>query len=258
MSPVAVGELGGGGHRRGLVLAAVATALLLLVVAVMLHMRLGGDAAGDTPPQPPAIGQPGVQSSTAAPPGGQASLLAGGEVTWGRFCGVDLPHSERHGPHGGDGERRYGFARDAAGAVVAAAHLLVQVSPQTGPDVFAATVSEQVVGPDADALGHAVHDQYTQLAEAAQLPYGQPACPIYVRLVGFVIDSQTAQAASLRLLVEGPGSDGTPQWASLLVQLSWIDGDWRLVAPPMGDWSRTSTLLPASAADAFTPLGPGV
>lgn len=257
MNPTGLGGVGRGGHRRGLVLAAVATALLLLVVAVTLHMRLAGDAAGDAPSPRPGTGQAAAVGGTAAPPGDQATLLAGAEVTWSRFCGVDLPHSDVHGPHGGDGQHRYGFARDAGGAVVAAAHLLVQVSPQTGPEVFAPTVSEQVVGPDADALRQAVHDQYTQLSDAAQLPYGQPGCPIYARLAGFVIDSHTADATSLRLLVEGPGHDGAAQWASLLVQLSWADGDWRLVAPPLGDWSRVSTLLAASAVESFTPLAPG-
>jgi hypothetical protein len=46
------------------------------------------------------------------------------------------------------------------------------------------------------------------------------------------------------------------QLVSVLVQLVWVDGDWRLVAPPRGDWSTVSTLLPASAADRYTALAP--
>lgn len=258
MNPTGVGGFTGGGQRRGLVLAVVATALVVLVVAVVLHMRLTRNGtAEEASQQAGAAGQVAIPGATAAPPDDQARLLAGAEVTWSRYCGVDLPHSQRHGPSGSEGDRRYGFARTAGGAVVAAAHLLVQVSPQTGPEVFAGTVAEQVVGPDADALAQAVHAGYEQAVEAAQVPYGQPTCPIYARLAGFVVDSHTENAASLRLLVAGPGQDGSPQWASLLVQLSWDGGDWRLVAPPLGDWSRVSTLVPASAVESFTPLGPG-
>jgi hypothetical protein len=222
-------------------------------------MRLSGGAAEETSAGPSAAGhgrdQPAPAGGT-APPAGQ-DVLAGGEVNWVRYCGVDLPESDRYGPHGFDGDRRYGFTRDAGGAVVAAAHLLVQVSPQVGPDVLVPTISGQVTGPDAQALTDAVHTEYGQAAEAANVPYGEPLCPIYARLVGYLVDSHTPQAASLRMLAEGPGPDGAPQRVALLVQLSWVDGDWRLVAPPQGDWSRVSTVLAPSAAEQYTPLGPG-
>jgi hypothetical protein len=219
----------------------------------MHHSRGASSTTQQTPDQ--AAG-PHRSPAAAETPGEQAGL-GDGQVGWSRTCGVDVPESTRHGPRGRDGERRYGFARDAAGAVVAAAHLVVQVSPQVGPNVFAATLAEQVTGPDTDALVQVVHAEYVRLAEAGHVPYGQPICPIYARLVGFLLDSHTPAAASLRLLVEGPGPDGTPRLASLLVQLSWVDGDWRLVAPPHGDWSRMSTLLPATAVDAYQPLRPG-
>jgi hypothetical protein len=250
---------GRGGHRRGVALAAVAAALLLLVVAVAVHMRLSGGAAEETSAGGPAavegVDQP-APAASGAPPADQ-DVLAGGDVSWVRRCGVDLPESDRYGPHAHDGDRRYGFTGDAGGAVVAAAHLLVQVSPQVGPDVFVPTIRDQVTGPDAQALADAVHTEYEQAAEAALVPYGAPLCPIYARLVGYVIDSHSPQAASLRMLAEGPGQDGAPQRVALLVQLSWVDGDWRLVAPPLGDWSRVSTLLAASATETFIPLAPG-
>lgn len=257
MSLTGAGGLGRGGHRRGLVLVAVAVALVLLVVAVMVHMRLS--ASGDASVQPTAgEGSAGRQAPAegAAPPA-EADVLAGDRIDWVRRCGVDLPESQRHGPNGVDGDRRYGFTRDAGGAVVAAAHLLVQVSPQVGPDVFMPTITDQVTGPDAQALVDAVHAEYEQAVETTGVPYGQPVCPIYAQVVGYVVDSHTAQATSLRLLAKGAGTDGSPQLVALLVQLSWEDGDWRLVAPPMGDWSRMSTLLAASAAESFTPLGSG-
>jgi hypothetical protein len=114
MNPTGIGGVGRGGHRHGLVLAAVATALLLLVVAVSLHMRLAAPAAKDAPSGWAGVGQAATPGGTAAPPGEQESLLAGDEVTWTRFCGVDLPHSDVLGPHRGHGERRYGPAPPSA------------------------------------------------------------------------------------------------------------------------------------------------
>lgn len=258
MSLTGAGGLGRGGHRRGLVLAAVAVALLILVVAVMVHMRLS--ASGDAPVVQPTGGEGAADrpapAEGAAPPA-EADVLAGDRIDWVRRCGVDLPESQRYGPHGVAGDRRYGFSRDAGGAVVAAAHLLVQVSPQVGPDVFMPTLADQATGPDAQALVDAVHTEYEQTVETTGVPYGQPVCPIYAQIVGYLVDSQTPQAASLRLLARGAGPDGTPQLVALLVQLSWDDGDWRLVAPPAGDWSRTSTVLAPSVAEQYTPLLPG-
>jgi len=253
------GGLGGGGHRRGLVLAAVAAALLLLVIAAAVHMRLSSGAGDDVPDSrpaaDPAVNQPALPGSAASP--ADSDVLAGGRAGWSQSCGVELPESDRYGPHGFDGDRHYGFSPEPGGAVVAAAHLLVQVSPQVGPEVFWPTIREQVTGPDKQALADAVHAEYEQAVEAVHVPYGQPLCPIYARLVGYLIDSHTPQATSLRMLAEGPGPDGAPQLMALLVQLSWIDGDWRLVAPPLGDWSRVSTLLAASAADQYTSMVPG-
>jgi hypothetical protein len=180
-----------------------------------------------------------------------------GDVSWQRLCGIGLPVSARYGPHQRDGHRASGFARQPTGALLAALHLSVRVSPQPGPDVFVPTLAEQVTGPDATVLAHEVHAQYEQLQQQAQVWYGQQVCPIYGRFAGFLLDSHTSTAASLRLLIEAPGPGGGPALASVLVQLSWVDSDWRLVAPPRGDWARVRTLLPASAAAGYHQLAAG-
>lgn len=252
-----------GAHRRragrpGLLLVAAAAVLAVLVVAAAVHLRLGRPAGQDTPP-PPAAAEgaagPTAPSSPAAPPspdGGKALPEPG--TAWDSTCGVELPTSAGHGPRDRDGHRTSGFARTPTGAVIAALHLVVQVSPQSGPDVFVPTLAEQVTGPDAGTFTHQVHTEYEQAAHAASVPYGQPLCPIYGRFAGYLLDSYAGDAASLRLLVEAPGPDGVARLVSVLVQLVRVDGDWRLVAPPRGDWSSVSTLVPASAAGQYTPL----
>jgi hypothetical protein len=139
-------------------------------------------------------------------------VVSGEDVTWHRLCGIDLPFSARYGPHRRDGERASGFGNQPTGAVLAALHLAVRVSPQLGPDVFVPTLAEQVTGPDAAVLAHQVHAQYQQLQQRAQARYGQPVCPIYGRFAGFLLDSHTSTAASLRLLIEAPGPGGGRSW----------------------------------------------
>ena len=237
-----------------------AAALVAVVLASALHARPGDPGPGSAPPPvvaptPAGTGDPPLPATPSRLPADVA--LGGADVTWQRLCGIDLPVSARHGPHQRDGDRAFGFANTPAGAVLAGLHLSVRVSPQLGPDVFVPTLAEQVTGPDAAVLAHQVHTQYEQLQQQAQAQYGQQVCPIYGRFAGLLLDSHTATAASLRLLIEAPGADGGPQLASVLVQLSWIDGDWRLVAPPRGDWARVRTLLPASAAGDYRPLPAG-
>jgi hypothetical protein len=236
-----------------------ALAVLGLVAAAAFLIWIDPGVDHDHPPasEPPAATDQPAQPA----PGGTAPPVPGQdllpEVGWGTVCGVTLPFSTSHGPQQHDGDRGYGFARTPTGALLAALHLAVQVSPQSGPDVFAATLAEQVTGPDAAVFAHEVHSQYERLHEQAALPYGQPLCPIYGRFVGLRLDSYHEQAASLRLLLEAPGPDGVAQLAAVIVQVSWLDGDWRLVAPPHGDWSRVSSLQPASALDRYTPIAPG-
>jgi hypothetical protein len=239
----------------------VAAAVFTAVVLALAFQAQHDDP--DTTPPPPApdragSGDPPASTQVPTGPAGQV-VLSGEDVSWQRLCGIALPVSTRHGPHDRGGLRAVGFARGPTGAVLAGLHLAVRVSPQLGPGVFGPTLAEQVTGPDAPVFTQLVHIQYQQQLQqqATRAGYGQPVCPIYGRFAGFLLDSHTASAASLRLLVEAPGPGGGPQLASVLVQLSWVDGDWRLVAPPGGDWARVRTLLPASAAAGYQPLARG-
>ena len=244
--------------RRGRWLG-VAAAVFTTVVLALAFQAQHDDPDTTPPPQAPdraGSGDPPASPEVPTGPAGEV-VLSGEDVSWQRLCGIELPVSTRHGPHDRGGLRAVGFARGPTGAVLAGLHLAVRVSPQLGPSVFVPTLAEQVTGPDAAVFTQLVHVQYQQLQQAAHTGYGRPVCPIYGRFTGYLLDSHTATAASLRLLIEAPGPGGGPQLASVLVQLSWLDGDWRLVAPPRGDWARVRTLLPASAAAGYHPLPAG-
>ncbi|QSB13768.1 hypothetical protein JQS43_19720 [Natronosporangium hydrolyticum] len=214
------------GSNRALWYAAVAAALAIIAVAAALHMRLSD---GGPDPQPGPTGHPQQTDRPVdpaqpdSPPA--APILPDDELVWASLCGVPLPYSDRYGPHRREGDRGLGFAREPAGAVLAALHLAVLVSPQVGPDTFAPTLTGRVIGPDATVFAHRVHDQYEDAREIAQVPYGEPLCPIYGTVRGFQLDSFSPDAASLRLLIEAPGVDGVPQLAGVLMQLTWLEAD---------------------------------
>jgi hypothetical protein len=41
--------------------------------------------------------------------------------------------------------------------------------------------------------------------------------------------------------------NGRPQYAALQVEMRWVNGDWRLVAPPDGDPSGSASLVTDTA-----------
>ena len=42
-----------------------------------------------------------------------------------------------------------------------------------------------------------------------------------------------------------PGSQGTTVQAATRVEAVWSGGDWRVVAPPGGDWGNAAAALPS-------------
>ena len=44
--------------------------------------------------------------------------------------------------------------------------------------------------------------------------------------------------ATVELVSAGPGNGGGTVMASTRVEVVWSGGDWRVLAPPGGDWER--------------------
>ncbi|GGM88107.1 hypothetical protein GCM10007977_107590 [Dactylosporangium sucinum] len=183
-----------------------------------------------------------------------------GQFTWPTHltrvsvAGLDLPVSSVAGPHDLANGRARGFRQTPPGAVLAALHLLVRTSPHVGPSVWEPTIEEQVVGPDAAEFREVVRLGYEIAREEQQLPSGAALGPIPATIRGVRIDAYSTRAVSLRVLVETDRADGTPAWAAAVVQLVWSDGDWRLIAPPKGDWAAVRVPVPAFVLGDYVPL----
>ena len=111
----------------------MAAAVLAVVIGVAVTGHLSGAPApsGSTPPAP----APAADADRAAPGGSAAS-----PVVWDDVAGLSVPVSAVHGPSCGTGERAGCFTRDAAGAALAAVHLLVRTFPVAGSAVFEPTI----------------------------------------------------------------------------------------------------------------------
>jgi hypothetical protein len=128
------------------------------------------------------------------------------------------------------------------GAVLAAAHISLRLSPQVGPTVFETTLREQVVGGDAAALGQHLAEDYEQARAQLGLPYGQPAGQLYSTARGYQTSQDSPTTVTVRLLIEGPGTSGSVLVA-LTLHTQWVSGDWALVAPPGGTWDSTAAVV---------------
>jgi hypothetical protein len=235
------------------VLAGAAAAVVGLACGAMIF-------GNDQPPQAPATtaSPPGQPAGTTAPPApstprpaasptstaGQASDLVPSDLTFTEVAGVPLPVSDTVGPRQPGGGLGRGFTRTRAGAVLAAAHILVRVHPEVGADVFGPTLDHQVVGDAGDvrALASNVADAYEQLLQQWPATYGQPAGRLYLAIGGYRIDSFSNTDATVALLIEIPDNGGGSLLGATTVRMRWHRGDWALVAPAGGAFNETSVV----------------
>jgi hypothetical protein len=53
----------------------------------------------------------------------------------------------------------------------------------------------------------------------------------------------TPADATVDIVTEGPGSGGTTVRTATRIEVVWLRGDWRVVAPPGGDWANSATVI---------------
>jgi hypothetical protein len=222
---------------RRMVAAAVLVIVLGAGLAVALAVRHGSGghpAAGRTSPPPPS-----------APDAGSPQLphldLAG--LRWSGYHGVELPASLAAGPRDTSGGLAAGFADTPLGALLAAVNIGVRANAQWGPAIFGPTIRGQVTGPDAAALLASCQSGYDQASQAAHISGGRPLGDAYVAEEAFRWVAYTPADATVDLVSAGPGSQGTTVRATTRIEVVWGGGDWRVVAPPGGDWGNSAAQL---------------
>jgi hypothetical protein len=201
---------------------------------------------------PPSMSGPQGSAPPIASPVAGAVLPA--DVAFVRVAGVDLPMSAATGPAQTIGGLARGFAHTTDGAVVAALHLLVRTTPQVGPAVFEPTLLDQVVGDQADAMRAHVRAVYTQAAAAKGIVYGQPLGDLSATVAGVRVDAYTDELATLSVLTSAIDATGVTRYAATTVRVSFVNGDWRLVATRDGRWDSDVVLLGPDQIGAYPPL----
>lgn len=220
--------------RRAWLAAVTVIAVAGAGLALAVTSRGGAQGPARRPAAPAA---PPAASGTQLP----SVSLAG--LRWSDYHGIRLPSSPAAGPRRTSGGQAWGFADTPLGALLAALDIAVRANAQWGPDVFVPVIRDQVTGPDAAALLAACQASYGQASQAAHIAGGQPLGNAYVTEQAFRWVAYTPADATVDLVSAGPGSGGVTIRAATRVEVVWQGGDWRVVAPPGGDWGNAAARL---------------
>lgn len=234
-------------RRRGRWLLAAAVAPLALLAAAVVAASYA-PGRHETSKAPVSRAAPRAQAATWPGPGGFQAQLAG--VRWTDFHGVRLPSSPLAGPRRVEGELARGFADTQLGALLAAVNIAVRANGLWGPGVFGPTINGQVTGPDTAALLAACQASYDQSAAAVT---GGPPAGIHVTEQAFRRVSWSPSGASVDLVSAAPDSNGQAVLAVTRVQVTWDGADWKVIAPPGGDWGNTAAPLASLAGYTLFP-----
>src|SRR5216683_2013230 len=226
-------------HRRRTLML---TTFLALTGAVLVLLH--------TQAQPRSGSKPAVPAHAMSPAGGAPQARTSGSpdhagqgLSWVDFHGIQLPVSAHDGPHDTRSGLASGFTDTPRGALLAAINIGVRTAALWGPDIYQPTITYQVTGPDAGALLKADTSDYAALRAAADVPAGQPAGRGYAVEAAYQFTTWTPSAATVDFVTEGPGTSGTTVLAVTRIQVVWRHGDWRVVAPPGGDWANSATSI---------------
>jgi hypothetical protein len=226
-------------------LPAAALVIVALAAGLALALARGGTGHGKT-------GGPAIRNTAApaAAPGAKVSQLPRVSLDglrWHDFHGVELPSSLAAGPRDTSRGLASGYSDTPLGALLAALNIAVRANAQWGPAIFGPTILHQVTGPDAAALLAGCQSSYQQASQAAHITGGGPLGNAYVTEQAFRWVAWSPAGATVDLVSAGPGSQGVTARAVTRVEVVWQDGDWRVVAPPGGDWGNAAADLSSLA-----------
>jgi hypothetical protein len=223
-------------------------AVAAVVLGAGLALALSSHSAAPRGPAATATASAGPGSAGPGSPGQpQVPRVSLGSVRWRGFHGVELPVSAQAGPYDTSGGAAAGFAHTPLGALLAAVNIGVRANAQWGPRIFTPVIRGQVTGPDAAALLASCQAAYGQAAQSANVTGGQPLGTADVTEQAFRWVDYTPAAAILDLVSAGPGGNGATVRASVQMEVVWDGGDWKVVAPPGGDWGNSAAELSSLA-----------
>jgi len=197
--------------------------------------------ARTTPAPRPSPASPKRRAPAASPAALESN--AGQDLTWVSFHGMRLPISATAGPRDTRGGLASGFADTPQGALLAAINIGVRTAAQWGSAIFVPTITHQVTGPGAPALLHAEETAYAQLRATVHVRAGQPAGQAHAAEDGYRFAAWSRAAATVEVLTIGPTASGATVLAATRVQVVWQRSDWRVVAPPGGNWANAAAAI---------------
>jgi hypothetical protein len=232
-------------RRRRKLAFAVAVAVILAVVGLAHHAPEQAGHQKDKATARP-VRTPAKTPRARAP----ATADASAGLSWINFHGIELPVSAQDGPHHTIDGLAWGFSDTPRGALVAAINIAVRTAAQWGPAIYQPTIRNQVTGPDASTLLKADASDYAALRAAAHVRPGQPAGRGYAVEAACQFAAYTPAGATVDVVTEGPGAAGATVLTVTRLQVTWLHGDWRVVAPPDGNWASSATT--ASSLTGYT------
>jgi hypothetical protein len=227
-------QTSGSTRRSPALVAAIAAAAALAITAVIVLLILQDDR--DPAVAPSATG-PGTTAaeSTSGPPAAAATppTAAPPGVTWALVGQAAVPASASEGPARLSGCVASGFAHTPTGALIAAAQISTRSGYSAGRSCWEPTITGQfTTSADREALLTRLKD-----ADAQGQPGAAPG--ELAQLVAFRFMSYTASTAVVGLIRRSPQGG----LAQTTLTLTWVDGDWKLVAPPGGQWPTLTTTV---------------
>jgi len=218
-------------------------AYLLLATAALLYVLAHPQPGHAQPHQTPAPATTRSPAPRQAPAAASPTAAAGQGLNWIGFHGMQLPVSPADGPHDTRDGLASGFTDTPQGALLAAINIGVRTAAQWGTAIFEPTITRQVTGPDATALLQADEAASAQIGAAAGAGLVPPAEQGYAAEVGYRFLAWSRSSAVVDVVSAGPAANGTTVLASTRIQVLWLRGDWRVVAPPGGNWASAATAI---------------
>jgi hypothetical protein len=227
-------------RRSPLLLLVAAVVLVALGIGAGVLITGGNDGGGSGPP---TAGSPPAAPRSTATSSALPATWADDVTFYDLVGGIRLPRSASAGPRVLNGHLASGYAHSPQGSVMAAINIAYRIGGSAGEPIWRPTIEQQVVGPDKAALLANTQRDGSPVVPAP----GDRVESAGSRIAGFELVSYADDAATVRYLASRLQDDGRPQYAALQVEMRWVNGDWRLVAPPDGDTTGSASLVTDTA-----------